>query len=235
MGVVGNRISCRHCNQEVLVRTGSASKPQAVPSIRSQAKPRIDDDRKMRSLVNAPPPIPRTKPCTDCGGMVSIQVEKCPHCGAPNSVILAPASSTANQSLPMQQLPPPMKTLTAQSFRRRAQPPSSSQYYDSGGASKGCLILASVPLVIVLIGAPIMFLQDGSVEGIVKNISSGIILVPLLPLYFMPTIIGIYRQHVNWIPIAIVQTLLGWTIVIWCVCLAWSFSGNVDSRNPRRR
>ncbi|EPP5809977.1 superinfection immunity protein [Vibrio parahaemolyticus] len=48
--------------------------------------------------------------------------------------------------------------------------------------------------------------------------------IVLFSLYLLPTWISAGRKHHNSTPIFIVNLLLGWTAVVWIVCLAWSFS-----------
>ncbi|WP_447027225.1 superinfection immunity protein [Vibrio alginolyticus] len=49
-------------------------------------------------------------------------------------------------------------------------------------------------------------------------------LIALLALYLLPTWISAGRKHHNSTPIFIINLLLGWTIVVWIGCFAWSFS-----------
>lgn len=44
----------------------------------------------------------------------------------------------------------------------------------------------------------------------------------VLAVYFLPTVIGVSRQHNNLAPIFLLNLLLGWTLVGWVVALAWS-------------
>ena len=48
------------------------------------------------------------------------------------------------------------------------------------------------------------------------------VLVALL--FFLPTVIALLRNHHNWVPIALVNVLLGWTVLGWVVALVWSFT-----------
>lgn len=43
-------------------------------------------------------------------------------------------------------------------------------------------------------------------------------------LFFLPTVIALLRNHHNWAPIALVNVLLGWTVLGWVVALVWSFT-----------
>ena len=42
--------------------------------------------------------------------------------------------------------------------------------------------------------------------------------------YFLPTIIALVRKKTNFMPILLVNLLLGWTFVGWVVALVWAFS-----------
>lgn len=46
----------------------------------------------------------------------------------------------------------------------------------------------------------------------------------LLGLYFLPTIVAIFRNHPNTIPIFILNLFLGFTLLVWVIALAWSFT-----------
>lgn len=48
-------------------------------------------------------------------------------------------------------------------------------------------------------------------------------------LYFTPTFVASKRNHRNLGPIAVVNILLGWSLIGWAVALAWSLSSNVES------
>lgn len=48
-------------------------------------------------------------------------------------------------------------------------------------------------------------------------------------LYFLPTIIALKRDHRNMAPIAVINFLLGWSLVGWVIALAWSLSSNVEA------
>jgi hypothetical protein len=47
--------------------------------------------------------------------------------------------------------------------------------------------------------------------------------------YFVPTFVAVIRKHGSWPAIAILDVLLGWTVVCWIVALVWSFT-EVSSR-----
>ncbi len=43
-------------------------------------------------------------------------------------------------------------------------------------------------------------------------------------LYFLPLIVGIYRNHSQIGPIAVINILFGWTFIGWVVAFAWCVS-----------
>jgi hypothetical protein len=45
----------------------------------------------------------------------------------------------------------------------------------------------------------------------------------LFAMYMIPTIIAYIRKHPNVAPIAVINVLLGWTVVGFAVALAWAF------------
>lgn len=46
----------------------------------------------------------------------------------------------------------------------------------------------------------------------------------VLVLFFLPTIVALRRDHHNRVPIALVNVLLGWTVLGWIVALVWAFT-----------
>ena len=55
----------------------------------------------------------------------------------------------------------------------------------------------------------------------------------LFMLHFLPSLIAFARGHNSRVSILIVNLFLGWTGLIWILCLAWSFSGNTEARDER--
>jgi hypothetical protein len=51
--------------------------------------------------------------------------------------------------------------------------------------------------------------------------------------YFLPTIVALVRGHLSAAAIAILNLLLGWTVVGWIVALVWSFSGDTKANRLR--
>ncbi len=52
-----------------------------------------------------------------------------------------------------------------------------------------------------------------------------IIFVPsIIALYFAPAILANWRKHPQRMPIAVLNTLLGWTLLGWVVALVWAYT-----------
>ncbi len=52
-----------------------------------------------------------------------------------------------------------------------------------------------------------------------------------LTAYLVPSIVAVARGHSNRMPIILLNVLLGWSGLVWLVCLVWSFSSNTDRRH----
>jgi hypothetical protein len=46
-----------------------------------------------------------------------------------------------------------------------------------------------------------------------------------LALYFLPTMIGLGRDVTNPGMLALVNFLMGWTVLGWCICIIWAVCG----------
>ena len=62
--------------------------------------------------------------------------------------------------------------------------------------------------------------------GTTVRIIIGIFL--MLTLFFIPTGVALIRRHNNFIPILLVNLLLGVTGLGWIIALIWSFTANVQ-------
>lgn len=60
-----------------------------------------------------------------------------------------------------------------------------------------------------------------------ETIAGCVFLLGALLLYATPSIVAFTREHMNFIPILILNLFFGWTVLGWVVCLAWSFSSDV--------
>lgn len=52
--------------------------------------------------------------------------------------------------------------------------------------------------------------------------------VIFLGMYFLPSIVGFVRKRDNLTAIAVLNTLLGWTLIGWVVSLVWALSNNAQ-------
>jgi hypothetical protein len=48
--------------------------------------------------------------------------------------------------------------------------------------------------------------------------------------YFVPSIIAYVRGHLNFVPIFLVNLLLGWVLIGWVAALIWSFTSHTRKR-----
>ncbi|WP_084704932.1 superinfection immunity protein [Beijerinckia mobilis] len=62
-----------------------------------------------------------------------------------------------------------------------------------------------------------------------ENTSAGFLIIAAL-LYFTPAIIALIQNHFNKLAIIIANTLLGWTVPGWVVCIIWSFTNSQRNR-----
>jgi hypothetical protein len=46
----------------------------------------------------------------------------------------------------------------------------------------------------------------------------------VIGLYLLPALIAIGRSHANTTALLIINLFLGWTVLVWIICLAWAFS-----------
>lgn len=44
-------------------------------------------------------------------------------------------------------------------------------------------------------------------------------------IYILPMIVALKRRHENYTSIFLINLLLGWTGIVWVVCLIWAFIG----------
>lgn len=64
--------------------------------------------------------------------------------------------------------------------------------------------------------------------GTTVRIIIGVLL--LLTVFMIPTGVALIRRHNNFIPILLVNLLLGLTVLGWIVALIWSFTANVKEK-----
>lgn len=67
---------------------------------------------------------------------------------------------------------------------------------------------------------------EQALAGIIAFLLILVLVVGGLVLYFLPTIIGVFRHHHQWGAITVVNLFFGWTFIGWVLTLAWSVSGS---------
>jgi ABC-type uncharacterized transport system permease subunit len=50
------------------------------------------------------------------------------------------------------------------------------------------------------------------------------LLIPLLLIYFVPSMVAMRRQHKNFAAIFVANLFLGWTFIGWVGSLVWAFA-----------
>lgn len=65
-----------------------------------------------------------------------------------------------------------------------------------------------------------------AVVGVLSALTSVLVattaFVVLLLLYFAPALVAKFRRHRNFVAIAVLNLLVGWTLIGWIVLLGWS-------------
>lgn len=68
-------------------------------------------------------------------------------------------------------------------------------------------------------------------KDLVGSLQALVIWVVALSFYFLPIIIAAKWKHPQILPIAVINILLGWTIIGWIVALVWSVSSSKVSKD----
>lgn len=58
--------------------------------------------------------------------------------------------------------------------------------------------------------------------SMIRGAVAGLMIIPLLALYFLPWILARRREHNQTRAIAVLNTFLGWTLLGWVAALVWS-------------
>jgi Superinfection immunity protein len=80
--------------------------------------------------------------------------------------------------------------------------------------------------IVVLIGILLLAAMPAHRDAV-------IVLLFVLPLYFMPTLIAAIRQHCSLLAIFVLNLLLGWTVISWLIALVWACTGYVRTNYVR--
>lgn len=60
------------------------------------------------------------------------------------------------------------------------------------------------------------------------------IIVPVAAMYFSPTMLALGQRSRSIVPIALLNTFLGWTIMGWAAALLWAALGRTRDQNPSK-
>jgi uncharacterized membrane protein len=63
---------------------------------------------------------------------------------------------------------------------------------------------------------------------------SVVILVIAMVVYFLPSIVAYKDKRAAWVGIAILNVLLGWTILGWIAALIWAVTGESEKERAKR-
>jgi len=120
---VGKQGKCPGCGEVVTIRSGPTDDDEFLAMAFGTGDDVSDEEPMLLHLTSSSPVTntgnSHTNNCSDCGGMVSVQVSTCPHCGAPTFLSGSTASVpsfTGDQSLPRQ---PEYRRATGQDIKTR--------------------------------------------------------------------------------------------------------------------
>lgn len=65
---------------------------------------------------------------------------------------------------------------------------------------------------------------EEAVAGIIAFLIILMIVLGGLTVYFLPTIIALFRHHHQWGAITVINLFFGWTFIGWVLTLAWAVS-----------
>jgi len=65
---------------------------------------------------------------------------------------------------------------------------------------------------------------EEALAGIIVFLIALVLIIGGLAIYFLPTIIALFRRHHQWGAITVINLFFGWTFVGWVLSLAWSMS-----------
>jgi hypothetical protein len=74
--------------------------------------------------------------------------------------------------------------------------------------------------IVVLVGAGVV----GAIMPSHGSLLLGVLMFIALGLYIAPSVIAFNRQHLNRVPIFVLNLLLGWTLIGWVGALVWSLT-----------
>lgn len=65
---------------------------------------------------------------------------------------------------------------------------------------------------------------DEALAAIIVFLLALVLIIGGLAIYFLPTIVALFRHHHQWGAITVINLFFGWTFVGWVLSLAWSMS-----------
>ena len=66
--------------------------------------------------------------------------------------------------------------------------------------------------------------DDEIAAGVIGFLILLVVVVVGMIVYFLPTIIAVFRHHHQWGAIAVINLFFGWTFIGWVFALAWCMS-----------
>lgn len=84
------------------------------------------------------------------------------------------------------------------------------------------VIPVAVLSILVIVGVPLLGIYTIALDGLPKLAWSLPFWFACIALYLLPTLIAVTRKHPQSIPLAIVNMLLGWSVIGWIGALVWS-------------
>lgn len=79
--------------------------------------------------------------------------------------------------------------------------------------------------------------QDGhdfTISDFMTSIFASFFKIAIGYVYWIPTLVAIYRKHNNKIAIGCINTFLGWTLVGWVVSLVWALANPTVNKNVEK-
>ena len=67
---------------------------------------------------------------------------------------------------------------------------------------------------------------------IMESILANMLFIIIFAFFMLPSIIAYYRGHLHFVPILIINFVIGGTIIGWAICFVWAFSSRVKGE-PR--
>lgn len=69
--------------------------------------------------------------------------------------------------------------------------------------------------------------------GRIGTIELLVLIIPLLAIYFLPSIIALSRNKINRNAIVLLNFFLGWTLVGWVASFVWACTSNKETQNVK--